>query len=312
MNRTLRCATAFFVFAACSGASATLAQSPGPVVDYGSLLDQRFYPATGGFLIDALSAAFVPEGATGEAVVTRGSERVAAVPLRSQRHSTAEAFCYLPANGVPGTLSIGAAGDFVLTIYVNGTAVTALPFTLTRTESGDAFHPQPTFAREGPWRTLGYLTYSADAPADQDPLVDFTAWSSTAEIGGGVSRASATLHVLRGRDEIAVSPVRVISTADWQGVRFEPKKSRNERLRRSDLTNGSYTLVMRAEGRDIKSWTFRVVGGAIEPIGRGRLEHSPTTEMLLPRRVPAMSNTGPNTDEEHVFWLEATAPRRRR
>ncbi len=285
-------------------ATGSRAQSPGPVIEATTLLSQRFYPARGGFLIDGLAAAFVPRDARGEAVITRGDERVAAVPLIAQPHSTAEAFVYLNPNGTPGVMDVGQPGDYVLTISVAGEAIGVLPFSLGRVESGDPFHPNATFTRTGPWSSLGYLSWSADAADDEDPHVFFSFWTSTTEIGGGVSHAPVTCHVLRGRRELAVSRPITSSTADWQRIRCIPKKDRNHPLVRSDLPNGRYTVSVRVEDRELTSFPFRVASGAVQPLPRGRLDHPPRTALLLPRRITAMSNTGTNSDEEHVFWLE--------
>ncbi|MEM1417586.1 MAG: hypothetical protein AAGH15_22000 [Myxococcota bacterium] len=296
-------AAAMAVIALGAVMAGTRAQGPGPVIEATTLLSQRFYPARGGFLIDGLAAAFVARDARGEAVITRGEERVAAVPLIAQPHSTAEAFMYLNPNGTPGVMDVGQPGEYRLTIFVEGQPIGVLPFTLGRVDSGDPFHPNPTFTREGPWSRLGYLSWSADAAADEDPPAFFSFWTSTTEIGGGVSHAPVTCHVLKGRREIAVSRPITSSTADWQRIRCIPKKDRNSPLVRSDFPNGRYNISVRIEDRELTSFPFRVAGGEVQTLPEGRLDHTPRTEMLLPRRITAMSNTGTNSDEEHVFWL---------
>lgn len=282
------------------------AQAPAPVVDAMSFLNMRFYPDQGGFLIERIQVAFVPEGTVGEAVVTRGDEVVATVPLRYEAEgSHLPVFGDFLPNGTPGFLSLGQPGDYKITVKAAGQPIGELAFSMTKEDSGDPFHPTANFRREGAWRSLAALSATADG---RDKRLHITLWTSLHEVGVTENRANATVHLLRGNREIAATRTMVLSQQSWN-ERTQPfKKPDNNWVELGSLADGAYKVVLRRDGTDIKSWTFRVTGGHIQPVARGRLDHTPRMEMLLPRTV---TGSGSRAQERELFWLEAAPPRRR-
>lgn len=277
------------------------AQNYPPAVTYESLMGLRFYPATGGFLVDGLWIVFPPDGDTpAEFIVRRPDGKVVAtMPLRIMRTDNA-AFARLESSGPP--LIVSEAGNYVIAVRVNQQEVTALPFTMRVETSGDPFNPGKAWYRDGLWNRTGFLSVRSD---DADKLVSVNLWTSLQEIpSANGQRQNVTVNIKRGATEIA-NGQSVIDWNTWQPIRVGLRETRtgNPPLKLSALTDGAYTVEYRVQGRAVRAYPLRVQGGQIVRPPRNQLGASPATEFVSPRVIGRIGN---EDVMQEVYWLEVT------
>jgi hypothetical protein len=306
-------AAAATLFAAAGGPSASAsAQTYRPAVEYQSFMQMRFYENQGNFLVEDLEVVFPPAGSRKATfVVSRaGGGVVASVPLRLETPlATYTMFGMYKPDGVPGNANVGEPGDYVLSVQVDGQAITTLPFTLKREASNDPFNPKTTFVREGPWRDLAYFSQQADAPGSN---LQFNWWTSLRELppGTNTNRPLVTLHVMHGGQEIAAtrSPV-VISQTDWQFFYQEfhfPAEKQVRWMTLADLTrrDGEYTVVAKVGGKPFKSYRAEVRGGQLQRHPRNALGTEPHTDFISPRLVDTSSRSTSSYTMRDTFWVK--------
>ena len=294
------------------GGPVDAAQGPDKsAIEYDSLMNMRFYEASGGFLVEGLEVVFPPAGdAPATFVVMRpGGEVVASVPLRLERLEKFSAFgIYRPAAGNPGTVRVGQAGDFVMGVRVGGQTVTTLPFTLREQAGGDPFNPGKKFVRDGPWGDLAYFSQITDDP---DAMLHFNFWLSTRELPAGMRRPKVTLHLLADGKEIAKSRSPVVpDELDWYFYERKEliveEKPKERWLALSDLTRqtGEVVVVVKADGRPIKSYKTRVEGGRLQTLERNRLNTEPRTDFISPRFVDVTDRSRSDFTMRDMFWIK--------
>lgn len=291
-----------------AGTHAAAARQYRPAVEYQSLMNLRFYEADAGFLVEHLQLVFPPPGLKKAAFVVEraGGGEVARVPLRFAPME-APAFGLLEPDGVPGVVRVGRPGDFVMSVVVDGQAVTTLPFSLKEQTSADPFRPGRKFVREGPFRDLGY--YSA-APDDPNAQLYFNYWLSLRELPPGTKNARVTLHLLAGNQEIAASRGPVVPTLDdWQFFQHQelsmPTLPRNRWLTLADATkkDGELTLLVKANGQPVKAYKTWVEGGQIRRLPRNRLGAEPPASFISPRFVDMSAGTSSRYKMLDMYWV---------
>lgn len=275
-----------------------------PAITYESLMDMRFYPARGGFLVETLGVVFPPSGdPPAELIIRRSSgETVGRVPLRLTRWPKWPAFGTLSPKGVPGTVDVGQPGDYVMVVKLGSEEITRLPFSLKLEASTDPFNPKKTFYREGPWNSLAYLAAATEKP---DDALRFCFWVSQQEIPGAKNKQQkASVHLLRGSQEVAFANA-ILGWDDWTFLSLqlqEPQKRGFWPFKPAMLTDGSYTLLYKVEGQTIRSFPFQVKGGQIQRMTRNQLGYTPHADFLSPRII-AIVNRDPVMQD--VFWVKA-------
>jgi hypothetical protein len=211
-------------------------------------------------------------------------------------------------DGVPGNANVGEPGDYVLSVQVDGQAMTTLPFSMKREASNDPFNPKTTFVREGPWRDLAYFSQRTEAP---DAHLEFNWWTSLRELPPGQpQRPLVTLHILHGGQEIAAtrSPV-VISQTDWQFFNQEfhfPAERQVRWMTLADLTkrDGEYTVVAKVGGKPFKSYRAEVRGGQLQRHPRNALGTEPHTDFISPRLVDTTSRSNSEYTMYDTYWVK--------
>jgi hypothetical protein len=183
------------------GTATVWGQTPQPAIEYQSLMNVRFYEASGGFLVEELELVFPPPKVeSAKFVVARASgEEVASVPLRFQPMEFS-AFGLLMPDGVPGNVKVGQTGDFVMSVQLNGETVTSLPFSLREKTSGDPFKPDKKFVREGPFREPAFFSVRNDSSKGE---LQFNWWMSLRELPATMKNPRVTLHLLANGREVA-------------------------------------------------------------------------------------------------------------
>ncbi|HYP52317.1 MAG TPA: hypothetical protein VEQ42_02190 [Pyrinomonadaceae bacterium] len=296
-------------------ASAASAQTHKPAAEYQSLLNLRFYEADGGFLVDGVQLVFPPQGVRRATFVLSkaGGGEVMSVPLRVEPFGSFPAFGRLVPDGNPGVVKVGQPGEFVITIKVNGEAVSALPFSMKEERGTDPFNPTRRFTREGLWRDLGFLSVRVD---DAEARVSFNWWMSLRELAAGVSRPLCTIHVMQGGQEIATSNSAVVpSGPDWQFFTRELVEAKSvgkptrQYLTRAALTakDGEYSVVVKVNGQPVKSYRLPVKGGQIQTLDRSRLGYEPSTDFIAPRMIDTSAGSSSRDQMLETYWLQKSA-----
>src|SRR5580765_7079697 len=225
------------------------AQTYKPAIEYQSLMNMRYYEASGGFLVEDLQLVFPPANiGNAKLVVTDQSGGVVdTLPLRYEAMEFPAFGRFRPESGNPGNVNVGKSGSFVMSVMVDGQTITAMPFSLREETSGDPFRPGKRFVRGGPFPDLAYFSVVPDDPGGE---VTFNWWMSLREIPGGAKGARVTLHLMANGKEIAARTDPVIpSLSDWEFTRHRqisvPSLPRNHWLTLADLTklNGEIAVV---------------------------------------------------------------------
>lgn len=308
-----RAALVVFILAAAHVSAGGQTQTYPPAVEYQSFMNLRFYEEQGNFLVEELEVVFPPAGSKKAAfVITRaGGGTVASVPLRLEAPLAGYTMFgrYVP-DGVPGNANLGEPGDYVLSVQVDGRAITTLPFSMKKEAGNDPFNPKTAFVREGPWRDLAYFSERVDAPADN--FLRFHWWTSLRELppGTGANRPLVTLHLMQGAQEVGATrrPV-VISQTDWQYFEqeFEALGTKPVRwLALSDLTkkDGEYTVVAKVNGKPFKTYRAEVRGGQLRRHPRNGLDTQPHTDFISPRLVDTSSRSNSSYVMRDTYWVK--------
>ncbi|HKP69291.1 MAG TPA: hypothetical protein VJV05_08405 [Pyrinomonadaceae bacterium] len=282
-----------------------------PAIEFESLMTMRFYEATGDFLVEGLEVVFPPTGAKSATFeITRSTGGVVAkVPLRMEPLAAFPAFAILkPASGNPGNAKVGQAGDFLMTVKIDGTAITTMPFSLKQEVSADPFAPGSKWVRSGAWSDLAFF---AALPDDPTARIEFNWWMSTRELAAGMKAPKVTIHLLSNGKEIAASRGPVVpDTLDWYFyerkemiMETQPKQ---KWLTVGDLTklNGEIALVVKANGQPVKTFKTQVQGGVIQRLAENKLGYEPQTKFISPRYVDTTDRSRSDFTMRDMFWMK--------
>ncbi|MFL6209995.1 MAG: hypothetical protein ACJ74W_14150 [Pyrinomonadaceae bacterium] len=292
-----------------AAALTSTAQQYKPAIEYQSLLNLRYYENSGGFLIEDLQLVFPPAniGSAKLVVADQAGAVVDSVPLRFEAMEFPAFGRFRPASGNPGNVRVGRAGNFVLSVVVDGQAITSLPFSLQEQTSTDPFNPGKKFVREGPFRDLAYFSVGTDDPAGE---VQFNWWLSLRELPAGTRAARVTIHLLVNGQEIAASRGPVIpSLTDWEFFEHRqlsvPTLPRNHWLTLADLTkrDGEVTLVVKANGQPVKSYKTRVAGGQLQRLPQNSLDAQPHAAFISPRFVDTSARSNSRYKMFDMYWV---------
>jgi len=284
------------------------AQSYKPAIEYQSLMNMRYYEATGGFLVEDLQIVFPPAsiGAAKLVITDQSGATVDTMPLRYEAMEFPAFGRFRAESGNPGIVRVGKTGSFVAAVIVDGQTITSMPFTLKEENSSDPFNPVKRFARGGPFADLAYFSVVPDDPNGE---VRFNWWMSMREMPGKGARV--TLHVMNNGKEIAARTDPVItSDTDWQFTRQRqisvPTLPRNHWLTLADLTklNGDLLVVVKANGQPIKTYKTTVSGGQIQRLPRNALNFEPHAEFISPRFIDTSSGTNSQYKMYEMYWLK--------
>jgi len=291
-------------------AASSTPQTYKPAIEYQSFMQLRFYENQGGFLVEDLEMVFPPPGLKKATfVISRpNGEVVNTVPLRLETPlASYTAFGMFKPQAVSGLAPIGAPGDYVLSVHIDGQPITTLPFSMKREASNDPFNPTTTFVREGPWRDLAHFS---NRPEEPDSHLEFSWWTSLRELPPGTKNPLVTLHILHAGQEIAAtrSPV-VLSQTDWQFFYQEfhfPAEKQVRWMTLADLTkrDGEYTVVAKVNGKPFKSYKAEVRGGQLQRHPRNSLNAEPHTAFISPRLVDVSARTSSRYAMRETYWLK--------
>jgi hypothetical protein len=290
------------------------AQTNRPAAEHQSLLNMRFYERDAGFLVEEVQVVFPPSANPGGTLsINKASgEEVLSVPLRMVPFGNFPAFANFVPDGNTGGIRLNQAGDFVMTVKVGNEVVTRLPFSLRLEQGNDPFNPQQRFVRDGPWRDLGFISVPMD---DSTQNINFNFWLSVRELPAGMSNPRVNVHILHGAQEIGVtrSPV-VPSYIDWQFFSKELVTPSGlapgspHYLTMADLKkDGDYSVVLKANRQNIKSYRFQVKAGQIQRPDQSRLDYEPHANFISPRYIDTTAGTSSRYHMRDMFWVRKSA-----
>jgi len=253
-----------------------------------ALLKMRYYPDRGSFLMDTpIPVLFPPAGGPkGRLLIKKAGGGIAvAKDVFVDHFNPFNAFGNLkPAGNDPFVGPIGA-GDYVMSVEINGKEITAYPFSLKSTGTGDPFNPQTELVRTGPWSKTMFLI----GPVEDTGLpVTVGLFVSTRELPGYApgKPAKVSLHLLRGSAEIGAIET-TIHQNDWNFSRNDLRFGREHRLVawKTLVSNpGAYTLEYRSGGKVIRSHKFTVAGGTVTRIPQNEPGYT-GTDALPPQTI---------------------------
>lgn len=309
MNRTAGVAAILWL-ALFSAFAIASAQNYQPAIEYQSLLNMRYYEASGGFLVEDLQLVFPPAnlGAAKLIVTDQAGGVVDTLPLRYERMEFPAFGRFRPASGNPGNVRVARTGSFIMSVIIDGQTMTSMPFTLKEENSSDPFNPGKKFIRDG---RFGELAYFSVVPDDPNGELTFNWWMSLREIPGGAKDPRVTIHLLVNGKEIATSAGPVIPTlTDWQFIQHRqlsvPGVPRAHWLTLADLarTNGEVALVVKANGQPIKTYKTEVSGGQIRRLPENALNWEPQASFISPRFIDVSAGTNSRYKMFDMYWMK--------
>jgi hypothetical protein len=278
-----------------------------------SVLD-TFFGEDGLVAFREYDAAFVPEGGMQAEVVLADAEGtiLARHPFLGSYSLTSQVFARIGVAG-PAELRLAEPGLYNIFFLVDGEIATRMPFILNEASDGsDPFDPARSWAVDGLWRQLGYMT----APAGSGwPGPQFTFWTGGADLADPLA-ADAFVAALYQDDAVlfhgwrssgAINPGRFTRTTF---PLFHPHGEREEAnapvFSMDDLAalDGDYMLRVfrRSDDRLIRAFHLTVRDGKLQQHPRAALGYEPRMDFLLPR-VPKAGSTIYEMVE--AIWLES-------
>jgi len=265
-----------------------------PAVDAHSLLHVAFAPTRGTFFTNEdLIAVFPSESGTYALVVLGGDgseiarQGLVARPVVNGQGQALPAFARLASTGPLTYAGDPAPGPHTVAVLLDGSPIGALPVTVTRGGSDDPFGPAASWDLEGPWTSLGVIRVGPDA----DDYVVAEYWIDPDEM----SEPGADVVAVLSHEGRRLTPEDEGGEPIYGSAR--PWRERSDRLdiedvpreramTRADLRDGAYTLeVVEEGGRTLRTFRFRVEGGAFVPHERSALDYQPRTDFLTPKAV---------------------------
>jgi len=144
-----------------------------------ALLDIRFFPEQGRFMMaTSVPVLFPPAGETKARLLIKkvGGSAVVTKNMIVEPWPPHAAFGNLkPADG---QMSFGPipAGDYVMSVEMNGKEISAYSFSLAAEQGGDPFNPKNSLVRTGPWSKAAFLIGPVE---DTGQSVEVGIWLST-------------------------------------------------------------------------------------------------------------------------------------
>lgn len=299
--------TIHFLFSILFAATLANAQNYSPSVDYSSLMNMRFYEKNGGFMIETLPIIFPPgEDSKMEFEITEADGKsLFTSDLRLQKLNNFETFGILTASG-PGIVQLKKTGDFIINIKADGKVITHFPFHMKTESSTDPYNPETLYLRDGLWHNLAYFSFD---PEKTDDLIKFNWWANLREIPGTKS-SKITVSLMKDNAEIAVSESpKTVSYKNWQSfssVLVYPDNKNTKHFTIDELTkvNGNYTVILKADNKQFKSFDFTVTNGKIVEIAQSNLNYTPHQDFIAPRVLDISSGSNSSYKVLQACWVK--------
>lgn len=288
------------------------AVAPTTVVDYptrvamDALMNIRFYPNNGRFMLEPIPVLFPPDGGGHAKIVIRKAAGGVAVSMDAEIVPMVgyPAFGVLQAaSGDPGMFGPIGAGDYIFAVELGGAEISAYPFKMTLEEGSDPFNPSKAMVRTGPWSKAAFLINTLERPGE---AVNLGMWVSTRDMPGYAPNKQIpwSLHLMIGGVQVA-SVDGQVTDPDWtffhMDLRHKSAQASSGPFTWANLTAkpGRYTLEFRSGARVLRSYQFQVAGGTVNRIATNQLGYE-GTDALPPQSIMTISGT---TQRVEQFWL---------
>ena len=300
--------TIYFLLIVLFASTLSNAQNYPPAVDYSSLMNMRFYEQSGGFMIETLPIIFPPnDDAKMEfEIIDANGKTLFTSNLRLQKLDNFKTFGILTANG-PGIVHLKQTGGFIINIKTDGKVITHFPFSMTTESSSDPYNPSTLYLREGPWKSLAYFSFDPD---NSDELIKFNWWTNLREIPNS-KKAKITVSVMKGNSEIALSESpKIVSYKNWQAfnsILIFPDKKNTKHFTINELTKGDgvYSVILKADDKPFKSFSFTVSKGKIDEIAQNDLNYSPHKDFIARGILDVSSGSNSSYKVLQACWIKA-------
>lgn len=249
--------------------AAVLAQTPPTHVAMDALLNMRFFPQQGSFMMaESVPVLFPPPGETpATIVIKKGGAAVLTKKMVIEPWPPHNAFGNLRAgDGMMGFGQLGA-GDYTFNVELKGKTISSYPFSIVSEKSADPFDPKTEMVRTGPWSKAAFLIGPVnDTGAD----IRVGIWLSTRELPGYApnKQIPITMHLMSAGKQMALFE-GVVTDNHWQQFRLNAITAHGMgpvKWAKLIATPGAYTLEYRAAGKVIRTYKFNVAGGKIARI----------------------------------------------
>jgi hypothetical protein len=242
-----------------------------------ALLDIRYFHQQGSYMMaTSIPVLFPPPGETkARLLIKKGATAVVTKNMIIEPWPPHNAFGNLKA--ADGQMGFGPipAGDYVMSVEMNGKEISAYPFSLTAEKGADPFNPSNELVRSGPWSKTAFLIGPTNDTGDS---IQVGIWLSTREFPGYAPNKQVpyTLHLLNGAKQIGLVE-GAVSEGPWNLFKPEVRQGHGGGpVKWATLINtpGAYTLELRAAGKTIRSYKFQVAGGKISRIPQNQLGYA--------------------------------------
>ena len=259
-----------------------------------ALLDIRFFPEQGQFMMaTSVPVLFPPAGETKARLLIKkvGGSAVVTKNMIVEPWPPHAAFGNLkPADG---QMSFGPipAGDYVMSVEMNGKEISAYSFSLAAEQGGDPFNPKNSLVRTGPWSKGGV----SDRPGRGYGAIGGSGHlAEYRELPGYAPRKQVpyTLHLINGGKQIGLVE-GMVSDGDWTLFKPEVRQGHGGgpvKWKVLISNPGADTLEYRAAGKTIRTYKFQVAGGKIGRIAQNELGYAgpdglPPQSLISDKRV---------------------------
>ncbi|MCA8956999.1 MAG: hypothetical protein KDC87_13055 [Planctomycetes bacterium] len=207
--------------------------------------------------------------------------------------------------GKPMECHVTEAGDYVLSIELDGKCMAEIPFTATRQASGDAFNPVTRVFLDGPWPHYACLFMPRLSDTEATPVV--RTWTRGGLFNKNKSEL-VSIEVYQGGDLVFVSaPVHksnLLSDTMWHRsdspLHFRTGDGGGPiKLRDLLKKDGEYLVVRKRDGSPTGAWKLVIRDGKPIPHPRSNLAFEPAKDRLLSR-----SPGGQKRGNSDLVWLE--------
>lgn len=285
---------------------------PAPALDFGRLLDARFYVNMGTFSFGTPKKDFLlfpppiadRYSVSGAYVVRNSDGRVAQQQdIGVVEDTGSEAVKVLRTGGPPPQQAL-PAGDYTLSVEFEGHTLGSFPFSVTVEDGGDPFDPKTTWTLDGPWRTHAYFEHESDRT---DYIMHFNAWIAPDDMP---SNTTTEVSISRDGEEVAFGYRHADLTYGWGRAEYRLFKTegRHEDFGRhkantpnwsiQDVTAGTYEIELSSEDGPFRTFTIEAADGAFVPHPNSDV-NADRGVFLAPRRFEGQNRNRPHS----LYWI---------
>ncbi len=263
-----------------------------PVMDYTSVLNTLDVNHEGGRLIldmkNELIAAFLPEGAKVDAVITKAGSDTPLQTINFYINKLYGVFWNVYTGGNSGRFDFKEAGDYVVTYRANGKPMTQVKFSIDIKIGGDEFDPKKFFYMNGQrneWAQMR-MPLNNDKPDEATPQI--VVWLRKVDFVQGRNAQEYFIEVRKDGDVIADCGQFFVSTQEWarygNDLRF-PEDKGGSRMKTRELlgSDGTYDIIITVNKKLHAVYQFVVKEG--KPVFHPRQDssHEPRTDFMITR-----------------------------